>query len=88
MEGRYKSGRFRKKQKTTPGGRTVMRHEERRPKQARCSETGQKLHGMKRLTKAEAKHAAKSEKRPQRPFGGVLSSAAMRRRIKEKHTRG
>ncbi|RME31787.1 50S ribosomal protein L34e [Candidatus Woesearchaeota archaeon] len=87
MQGRFKSGRFRKRSVRVTGG-TVTRFEERRPRQARCAETGQPLPGVPRLKPSEAKNTPKTEKRPQRPYGGVLSSRAMRARIRKKYTSG
>jgi len=46
--------------------------------------TGQELHGIPRGTTQDLKNLPKSKKRPQRPFGGVLSSAAMRRVLIDK----
>jgi large subunit ribosomal protein L34e len=81
VQGKFKSGRFRKVQRKVPGGQTKQHFRERKPKQATCGETGEKLHGIPRMSATEAKNAPKSEKRPQRPYGGALSSRAMRNRM-------
>lgn len=67
-----------------PGGKTVQHYREQLPGQARCSETGQLLHGIPRMSAAEAKRAPKTSKRPQRPYGGALSSSATRAKLKER----
>lgn len=80
---RIKSGRFRKRTVKVPGGRTVTRYLERKPKQARCAATGAVLHGIPRRDATRAKNAPKTTKRPERPYGGVLSSRAMRKKFLE-----
>ncbi|MBR9692393.1 hypothetical protein GOV07_00500 [Candidatus Woesearchaeota archaeon] len=83
VQGKFKSGRFRKSKVKVPGGRTVTRYLERKPKQAHCAETGEKLHGIPRMHATDAKNAPKTTKRPERPYGGVLSSKAMRGKMRE-----
>jgi len=68
----------------TPGGRTVERYTLRKPSQPVCPITGQKLHGIPHLRPTALRNLAKSKKRPQRAFGGVLSSRAARRVIMTK----
>jgi len=63
----------------TPGGRVTIHYEDRNPKQGTCPVTGEVLKGMPRALPAKMQNLAKSKKRPQRPYGGVLSSRAMRR---------
>ena len=83
--GAFKSGRFARKHVRVPGGRTVLRFEERTPKQAHCSECGKVLPGIPRMSRVEAKHSPKTAKRPERPYGGVLCSACTRARIVAQH---
>lgn len=81
VRGMFKSSRFRKVKRKVPGGQTVTRYLERKPKVAHCAVTGEVLHGIPRMGRSEAKNAPKTAKRPQRPFGGVLGSTAMRTRL-------
>ncbi len=81
VQGKFKSGRLRKRKVRVPGGRTVTRYLERAPKQQRCAVTGEPLHGIPRLSATKAKKAPKTLKRPERPYGGVLSSRAMRAKM-------
>ena len=67
-----------------PGGRTTMHYKERKPKAASCAITGEQLHGVPRERPAKLAKLSKSQKRPSRPFGGVLSSRAMRMIFKQK----
>ena len=81
--GKHKSGRYRKVSVKTPGGKTKVHFRERKPKAAKCAIFGTKLSGVPRERPAKLGKYAKSARRPDRPFGGVLSSRAMRVVIKE-----
>jgi len=85
VQGKYKSGRFARKHVKVPGGRTVPRFEERRPKQAHCTGCGKTLPGIPRMTRVEAKNSPKTAKRPERPYGGQLCGACMRQKIIAQH---
>ncbi len=56
----------------TPGGRTVVHYEKRRPGPARCGMCGRPLAGVPRLRPVELRKLPKTKKRPERMFGGVL----------------
>lgn len=77
--GKHKSGSLREVKKKTPGGRNVTHYERRKPSKAQCGMCGVQLSGVPRATKAELASIPKTSKRPERPFGGVLCSACMRR---------
>lgn len=77
LPAKIKSRSFRRKQVRTISGTKTTYHR-RSPKQPTCSVTGQKLHGVPRRTTTQLKNMPKTAKRPQRPFGGVLSSEASR----------
>ncbi len=83
VQGKFKSSRLRKRKVKVPGGQTKTRYLERKPKQARCGTTGEKLHGIPRMGATKAKNTAKTLKRPERPYGGVLSSRAMRVKMRQ-----
>lgn len=65
----------------TPGGRTVMHYRQRKPAKAQCAGCGRVLAGVARGRASELHKMAKSEKRPERPFGGVLCGGCMRREM-------
>lgn len=71
-----------KMKRRTPTGRIVIKVKKRRPAVAKCANCGRQLHGMPRLTPAKMKKLAKSEKRPQRAYGGYLCSSCMRELFK------
>ena len=68
--------------KTAKGVKLV--HKKRKPKKQSCPETGSKLSGVKRRLPSEIKNLNKSQKRPERAYGGVLSPKASRRAIIKK----
>ena len=80
----YKSKRFRKIFVRTPGGKTTVHHRERKPSPARCALTGQILPGVPRERPAKMVNLPKTKKRPERPYGGILSSRAMRLIFKQR----
>jgi large subunit ribosomal protein L34e len=83
-DGKYKSRSNRRVFTKTPGGRTVLHYTRRKPKAATCAVTGETLKGVPRARPVKMMNMAKTKKRPQRPFGGVLSSRAARVVLKKK----
>jgi len=81
VQGKFKSGHYRRVHVKVPGGRTLLKFKEKKPQQPHCGECGKPLPGIPRMFRAEAKNATKTKKRPQRPFGGVLCSSCTRKRI-------
>jgi large subunit ribosomal protein L34e len=75
VAGKHKSRTMSRKHVRLPGGKTVMRMKTKNVSPATCQITGAPLQGIDRKTRT----ANKSQKRPTRPFGGVLSAPAMRR---------
>ena len=82
--GKHKSKSLRKVFVKTPGSKTKVHYKSKKPKKPVCSEEGTQLHGIPRLKASKMKKLSKSKKRPSRPFAGVLSSKAMKRKMKEK----
>ena len=80
--GMYKSRTFRRVSVRTPGGSTTTRYDRRKPSVAHCARCGAKLHGIPRGNPADISKLAKSERRPERLFGGVLCSRCLRDTIK------
>ena len=79
---RHRAHTFRKVKRKAPGGRVVTHYEPRKPKKAHCAGCGAQLQGVPRLKPIQLGKLAKSEKRPERPYGGVLCSACMRQYFK------
>jgi len=69
----------------TPGSNTTLHYKRKIPSKPKCSECGQVLPGVARGTKTELNKLPKTKKRPDRPFGGVLCSRCMRKKIIEEN---
>ncbi|MBU0461447.1 MAG: 50S ribosomal protein L34e [Nanoarchaeota archaeon] len=78
---RFRSRTLRRVFRKTPGGKTVLHHVQRKPSKAKCAVCGSELKAVPRKVTSKMKNTPKTKKRPQRPFGGVLCSACMRRNI-------
>jgi len=61
-----------------PGGRRKNVVSDKHPSAPVCAVTGRRLHGVPRLRQAKLRAIPRSQRSPTRPFGGVLSSKAMR----------
>ncbi len=81
---KFKSRTFRKVYKVTPGSNNVVHYNRRKPAKIVCAKYGTPLHGVPSEIPAKMQNMPKSSKRPERPYGGVLSSKAMREIMKEK----
>ncbi len=62
-----------------PGGTTKLVYKRRKPDKPICSVCGDVLKGVLREIPSKMKNIAKTKKRPQRPYGGVLCSECMRK---------
>ncbi len=82
-DGKHKSRSLRRVFVRTPGKETKLHYRERKPKKKKCSECGKQLHGIPHLIQSKFRNLPKTKKRPQRPYGGVLCSSCMRKKIKE-----
>ncbi len=68
----------------TPGGDVTMHYRKRKPASAVCKECGKELHGVPRERPYIMRGLAKTEKRPERIFGGVLCGACTRIELKSR----
>ncbi len=80
--GMFKSRTFRRIFKKVPGGATVLRYFRRKPSVAHCGRCGAELQGIPRANPKDMAKLSKTERRPERPFGGVLCSNCLRDIIK------
>jgi len=69
--------------KKTPSG-TKLEYKSRKPQQAHCASCKKKLAGVPRGNRTTIAKVPKTQRRPERPFGGVLCSACSRVAIKKK----
>lgn len=75
---RLRSRSLRKVFRKVSGGRTNVHFKKRKPKMGRCGSCGVALKGVPRELPFRMRSMAKTKKRPERPFGGVLCSKCMR----------
>lgn len=73
-----------KTSRRTPGGKPGVKRKPKKPSAATCGLCGSQLHGVPRRGTAGMAKLAKTEKRPERPFGGVLCHACVAAIVKEK----
>ena len=81
---RYRSRSYRRIYVRTPGGKTVIHYERKKPKAARCAICHKQLLGVPRGRPVEIRKLAKTERVPSRPYGGNLCSNCMRELMKQK----
>ena len=84
VQRKHRSRSFRRVSTKTPGGSTVVHFTRKKPKAAICPVTGEELKGVPRERPSKMQNMPKTQKRPERPFGGVLSSRASRAILKQK----
>jgi large subunit ribosomal protein L34e len=80
--GHQRSRTKRRKTVNTPGGKSVIHYLSRNHKKAACEKCGKPLHGVARKSTLISK-LKKTQRRPSRPYGGVLCSSCSREAIKE-----
>ena len=78
---RLRSRSLRKVYRKVPGGRVSIHYKKRKPKAATCGSCGAILKGVPRELPFRMRSMAKTKKRPERPYGGVLCSRCMRQSI-------
>ncbi len=65
----------------TPGGEVKTHYKERKPKKAKCGMCGKELKGVPRERPSKLSKIPKTQRRPERKFGGVLCSSCSRKKI-------
>ncbi len=66
----------------TPGSRTIVRYEKRKPNMARCAICGRILNGVPRLRSTKLRKFPRTARRPERPYGGYLCPQCLARLLK------
>lgn len=84
-EARQKSRSLRRIQRRIPSGKVVTHYMVRKPSKAQCAACGAVLHGVPRASSSEMHAIPKSQRRPERPYGGKLCSACSREAIVNKY---
>lgn len=78
---RFRSRTFRRVFVRTPGGETKLTYKKRKNAKPHCALCKAVLPGVARGTKTQVRALPKSARRPERPYGGQLCSACMRKTI-------
>ncbi len=81
---RERSNSFKVRTRRTPGGRKTLIQKQGKPSKAHCALTQDILHGVPTRKRGQLTKMSKTQKRPERMFGGVLSHKILRTLIKEK----
>ncbi|MBI5872484.1 50S ribosomal protein L34e [archaeon] len=64
--------------------KTVIRMKRKKAAIPKCAICKKPLHGMKKLHQIEIKKLSKTERRPERLYGGYLCSNCVREKLREK----
>jgi large subunit ribosomal protein L34e len=81
----HRSRSFARKRVTTPGGRVVIHYRKKHVSAPKCRSCGKVLHGVARGRQKEIGKLSKSERKPERPYGGNLCSPCTRKLMKSKN---
>lgn len=73
-----------KVKKRTPTGKHFILVKRNKPKFAKCAICKKPLHGMPRLHAVEVSKLTKSNRRPERAYGGYLCSSCSRELFRKK----
>jgi large subunit ribosomal protein L34e len=80
---RLRSRSIKKIRVRTPGKRTVIHFERKKPSVAKCAICKKPLYGVPRANPSGMRKLPKSSRRPERPYGGNLCSKCMRSLLKK-----
>lgn len=76
---RHRSRTFRRVKVRTPAGKSILHYRPRKASKQKCKDCGIVLKGVPHNTSKKLKKFSKSQKRPQRPYGGILCTRCMRK---------
>jgi large subunit ribosomal protein L34e len=77
-----RQGTFR--HRVSPGGKKVLKKKSEKPSKTRCALCAKPLAGVPCRAPSQLNKLSKTEKRPERPFGGVLCSKCLSQVIRDK----
>jgi large subunit ribosomal protein L34e len=82
VAGKHKSRTFKRIKVTTPGGTNKVHFRTRKHAKAQCKTCGKGLQSVPTGRPAQIRKLPKNQRRPERPYGGVLCSRCTREHIK------
>ena len=77
-EPRKRSRTLRRVKRKLPGSKTAMHYKLKKPSAHKCGVCGNVLKGTVRERPGKLKNVPKNQRRPDRPYGGVLCSKCSR----------
>jgi large subunit ribosomal protein L34e len=80
-----RSRSFRRVKVNTPSGSAKVHYLRRRPGPAKCRTCGKQLSGVPRLRDSDIKSLSRTERKPERPYGGNLCSSCTKDLMKRKN---
>jgi len=83
VQGRHKSGTFRKTKVKTPGRTLKTRYSLKKPKKLTCSKCGVELKGMLRLRQGQQSKVSRTAKRPERAYSNLCAKCAKKEIVKK-----
>lgn len=81
---RHRTRTYRRVKKKTPGRKLIIQYTKRKPSKAKCAQCKKLLKGVPRDLPYKIRKLSKTQKRPERPFGGYLCSECMRKEIRKR----
>ena len=66
-----------------PSSTVTVHYRKRRPNRAKCAMCGRELNGVPNLRPVELRKLPKTARRPERPYGGYLCPACLRKYLKK-----
>jgi len=81
VRGHLKNRTFKRVRVTVPGGRRKIQYRRKNKSPPQCADCGRVLKGTARGTPSQIQKLSKTQRRPERPFGGVLCSSCSKERI-------
>lgn len=81
---RERSTSFKVRIRNTPGGKASRISKQGKASKATCALSHEYLHAVPTMKRGQLTKLSKTQKRPERKFGGVLSHKSLRTLIKEK----
>ncbi len=82
--GMFRSRSLKRIKVRVPGGESRIHYKERAPSKAKCAGCKAELKGTPNKRVPLMKKLSKTEKRPERPFGGYYCSKCMREHLRKK----
>ena len=80
---RYRTRLIKKRKMKLPGGRTTTHYKKKKVKKSKCANCGRLLSGVPRLSTSEIRKLPKTQRRPERPYGGHLCPQCLQELTKQ-----